>query len=226
MFRDLNLSRDDIDLHYSGVRPLPFSGGATPASVTRRHWMEEHHDAPVPMYSIIGGKLTTCRSLAESSAATILTRIGMPHLRDSGQRTIPGGENYPANETGVLEQCRRLANQWSWTEKQVRALWELCGTRTALILEQLADRMPENLPGTEIPCSFARFVIRHEWVTTLGDLVERRLMLLYDPHLSTACLRRLAELLCAEGRLASGDIDQAVTTEVERLHTHFGKRLE
>lgn len=225
MFRDLNLSHDDIDLHYSGVRPLPYSGGATPASVTRRHWMEKHRDAPLPMYSIIGGKLTTCRSLAETSAATILARLGMPHVQNSRQRPIPGGENYPTDETALEQQCLQLAKEWNWTTSQVEAVWELCGTRTGQILEELADRTPENLPGNHLPCSFVRWVIRHEWATRLGDLVERRLMLLYDPNLNSACLRRLAELLCEEGLLPSGEIDGAVATEAQRLQSHFGKRV-
>jgi glycerol-3-phosphate dehydrogenase len=226
LFNDMELSRDDIDLHYSGVRPLPYTGGATPASVTRRHWMEEHKDSPAPLYSIIGGKLTTCRSLAETSAMTILARLGMPHLQDSRQRVIPGGENYPADDAALQTRWRRLADEWSWTVPQVRAVWELCGTRVEGILRELADRTPENLPGTSLPCSFVRWVIRHEWATQLGDLVERRLMLLYDPHLSIAGLRRLAELLCDEGKLSSGEIDRAVETQVGRLRTHFGKRVE
>lgn len=225
LFRDLHLSKDDIDLHYSGVRPLPYEGDATPAAVTRRHWMEEHRDSPVPMYSIIGGKLTTCRSLAETSAVTILARLGMPHLQDSRQRPIPGGENYPASESAVDEQLQRLAAQWDWTLPQVRAVWELCGMRTAAILEELADRNPENLPSGHLPCSFVRWVIRHEWVTRLSDLVERRLMFLYDPNLSLACLRRLAEMLAEEGCMTSGDIEREVGAEIERLRTHFGKRV-
>ena len=38
-------------------------------------------------------------------------------------------------------------------------------------------------------------VIRSEWATTLADLVERRLMLLYHQRLTNACLHDLAELL-------------------------------
>ena len=99
LFPQLDLTRADVHLHYAGVRPLPQTGGGTPASVTRRHWMEEHVGGSVPMYSIVGGKLTTCRSLAEESAATILQRLGRSPSANSRQRPIPGGESYPADET-------------------------------------------------------------------------------------------------------------------------------
>ncbi len=72
----LHFHRSGISLHYSGVRPLPAGKPGAPATITRRHWLEEHPGADVPFYSVIGGKLTTCRSLAESAAATILKRLG------------------------------------------------------------------------------------------------------------------------------------------------------
>ncbi|HEV3415864.1 MAG TPA: FAD-dependent oxidoreductase, partial [Pirellulales bacterium] len=65
LFPDLRLSTADIALHYSGVRPLPASDASATAAVTRRHWLEPNTESAVPLYSIIGGKLTTCRSLAE-----------------------------------------------------------------------------------------------------------------------------------------------------------------
>ena len=43
-------------------------------------------------------------------------------------------------------------------------------------------------------------MIQHEWVGTLDDLVERRLMLVFDRELSEACLRELAELLVSGGQ--------------------------
>ena len=52
---------------------------------------------PLPLYSIVGGKLTTCRSLAEETAATLLADLGRPRVADSRERTIPGGEAWPAD---------------------------------------------------------------------------------------------------------------------------------
>ncbi len=70
-----------------------------------------------------------------------------------------------------------------------------------------------------------RWGIRHEWVATLDDLIERRLMLLYDPHVSGATLEELARLLVESGRLAAANLQQAVSATCRRLQDHFGKRL-
>ncbi|HEX3728070.1 MAG TPA: FAD-dependent oxidoreductase, partial [Pirellulales bacterium] len=46
------LTTADIDFHYSAVRPLPFVSSASPAAITRRHWLVQHDDGPVPLVSI------------------------------------------------------------------------------------------------------------------------------------------------------------------------------
>ena len=76
LFPTADVNRADIVLHGCGVRPLPFVGKSTPAGVTRRHWLHWHDAAALPLVSIIGGKLTTCRSLAEETAAALAQRLG------------------------------------------------------------------------------------------------------------------------------------------------------
>jgi glycerol-3-phosphate dehydrogenase len=225
LFPQIALTRADVHLHYAGVRPLPQTGGGTPASVTRRHWMEEHAGGSVPMYSIVGGKLTTCRSLAEQSAATILRRLGRSPSANSRQRPIPGGESYPADETELQAAWQRLAGRFQLPVGSVRSIWTLCGSRTESVLAGLDDPAGPCLADTLLPRSFVRWVIRHEWVTTLDDLIERRLMLLYDPNVSGATLDELAGLLVASGGLAAADIPQAVSATCRRLRDHFGKPL-
>jgi glycerol-3-phosphate dehydrogenase len=225
LFPQLDLTRADVHLHYAGVRPLPQTGGGTPASVTRRHWMEEHAGGSVPMYSIVGGKLTTCRSLAEQSAATILQRLGRSPSAVSRQRPIPGGESYPADQTQLQATWHRLAGRFRLPPEGVRAIWTLCGSRTESVLAGLEDLAGPRLTGTWLSTSFVRWVIRHEWVATLDDLIERRLMLLYDPYVSRSTLEELAGLLVQSGQLTAADLQQAVSATCRRLQDHFGKRL-
>ena len=70
-----------------------------------------------------------------------------------------------------------------------------------------------------------RRIICEEWVTTLGDLVERRLMLLYDPALDRELLVGLARLLVSEGKLAEQVVEAAVDECATRLRLHFGLRI-
>lgn len=89
-------TRADVQQHYCGVRPLPSTSGAGgPASITRRHMLVRHPEAPLPTWSVVGGKLTTCRSLAESAAMQILTAIGRTVRGSSRNRPLPGNLHVP-----------------------------------------------------------------------------------------------------------------------------------
>jgi glycerol-3-phosphate dehydrogenase len=62
---------------YSGVRPLPVTTDKDEQSITRRHFIREHPRLP-NLLSIVGGKLTTYRSLAEQCVDTIFRKLGKP----------------------------------------------------------------------------------------------------------------------------------------------------
>lgn len=64
-----HLTRDNILYTYSGVRPLPAN------SSTRRHFIREHPQFS-NLLSIVGGKLTTYRSLSEECVDLIFRKLG------------------------------------------------------------------------------------------------------------------------------------------------------
>jgi glycerol-3-phosphate dehydrogenase len=70
-----HLTRDDIVYTYSGVRPLPVTSKTDEQSITRRHFIREHPQLP-NLLSIVGGKLTTYRSLAEECVDLIFRKLG------------------------------------------------------------------------------------------------------------------------------------------------------
>ncbi|MCL6503898.1 MAG: glycerol-3-phosphate dehydrogenase/oxidase [Pirellulales bacterium] len=291
----LQLSLDDIDLHYCGVRPLQRSGRSTPAARSRRHAIEEHCGMPWPLVSLVGGKLTTCRQLAAEAADRLLARFDLSRSHGTSDRLVPGAEDYPPDEEALLAACDRLASQHGLQPEQVRLVWPLYGTRTESVLAaalgsgaghaapptraapaegqdagtaasssgtanlqagghvdsltagqgspdalasmanrasgvqsgSLAPAKPRSscLAATNWPVAVVRWIIEHEWVWTINDLVERRLTLLYDRGLSQATLAQLASLLVEAGRLAPHDATRHVEAARQRLVEHFGKRL-
>ena len=80
------LTRDSIVYTYSGVRPLPVSD-EDEESITRRHFIREHPRLP-NLLSIVGGKLTTYRSLAEECVDLIFRKLGKhsPPCRTATER--------------------------------------------------------------------------------------------------------------------------------------------
>lgn len=227
----LGLAMRDIAFSYSGVRPLPYVDAASTGAITRRHWIVRHDVPGLPCYSIVGGKLTTCRSLAEESARRILTDLAHGASENSRQRPLPGGEDYPPSAAALAAAQEDLARRFSLSAETIHLAWSFYGTRTADVLARAQAECPatgglaELVPDTVIPLSLARWIVRHEWAATLDDLVERRLMLLYDQRLSRHTLRALAELLVAENRLAADGMETAVEATAARLERHFGKHL-
>jgi glycerol-3-phosphate dehydrogenase len=221
----VGLTREDLDLHYCGVRPLPFVGEKTPASITRRHRIERHADAPVPMFSLIGGKLTTCRALAEEAARTVLESVGGRVTADSRSRVIPGGDGFPPNASVLRDRQAEWCARTGWDRAVAAAVWRLVGSRAESVLAQVSDGARGLIAGTSVPVGFVQWSIEQEWVRTLDDLVERRLLLLYDPALSERTLRELAEQLVATGKLLAEEVADAVRSCRERLAKRFGKRL-
>ncbi len=187
VFGHLRLERTDIDWHYAGVRPLPFVDRRTPASITRRHWLHEHSGGPVPLYSVIGGKLTTCRSLAESTAATVLRRLGWPLKIVTRDRPLPTSGETLAESPATAADC---------------------------------------LDGTNVGLRYVAWVIQHELVRTLADLVERRLMLLYQRRLTRRCLEQLAEQLVAAGLLTTSALESTVAQYSDHLRDRYGKQIQ
>jgi glycerol-3-phosphate dehydrogenase len=198
VFPQVTLTETDIELAYSGVRPLPATGRATPAAISRRHWLHEHADCTPPFYSIVGGKLTTCRSLAESAAKTILERLGREPTASSGERRLPGADYEDAVRLGVSPTMPKPAG----------------------------GSVGEMLDATRYPVALARHMVEREWVRRLDDFVERRLMLLYHRPLTRRCLRQLADVLVEAGLLNPKRSDEEIAATIERLRERFRKRVE
>ncbi len=215
------LEAADVNFHYSAVRPLPYVHARTTGAITRRHSFVEHKESPVPMFSIIGGKITTMRSLAEQAATDVLRHWNRSPAANTRDRLFPGAEDYPPDAEALAARQQQIAERYGLPAASVAAAWTLCGTQTESIFAASGDR--QLLDGTELPCSLVRWSICEEHVRHIADLVERRLMLLYHEQLSRGCLVHLASLLAEAGRLAPGAVEATADAEAERLCARYGK---
>ncbi|MGH7130167.1 MAG: FAD-dependent oxidoreductase, partial [Planctomycetaceae bacterium] len=120
LFPQAGLTETDIELHYSGVRPLPAASVATTAAISRGHSIIEH-TGPPPVLTLIGGKLTTCRAFAEETADRVFSLLGHARTAGTRERPVPGGENYPASEAELRSEQERLAARFGLPAVQVQA---------------------------------------------------------------------------------------------------------
>lgn len=225
----IGLTRDDIATHYSGVRPLPRADGTT-ASVTRDHAVVPMQADGVTVLTLVGGKLTTCRAFGETVADDVMKRLGVVRTADTRERVVPGNADYPLDPATLESRIVSLAEQSGLTLESAREVWSLFGTGAEAILAECraaesAAELPDIIEGTALPTSVVRWIVRNEWVETLDDLVERRLMLVFGRQLSEETLASLARCLVAEGKLADEDVEQAVATTSTRLLAYYGRRV-
>jgi glycerol-3-phosphate dehydrogenase len=228
--------REDVQQHYCGVRPLPATsdgGRTTPAAVTRRHLLVRHPWAPLPAWSIVGGKLTTCRSLAESAAAEVLAAVGAPVLATSREQPLPGCWPAGTGRDAAVDAATDSGTRAGLTAGEARRVAEgtvaLFGARAAAVVAAEpctpARGTPPLIHGLSLPLSAVGFCVREEWAANLDDLVERRLMLSFDERLSVAALDDVATQLVRAGRLPPERAADAVAACVRRLRDRYGREI-
>jgi glycerol-3-phosphate dehydrogenase len=74
-FPEARLTHAGVVFTYSGVRPLPWTSDTEEQNITRRHFIRQHPQLR-NLLSIVGGKLTTYRSLAEECVDVVFRKLG------------------------------------------------------------------------------------------------------------------------------------------------------
>lgn len=161
---------DDVLYTYTGVRPLPRAGGVS-TKVPRKHVIHDHAPAIDGLLSILGGKLSTFRSLAEETVDLILAKLARPKAPCRTATTpLPGGGN----------SGRGMAAAHAPIDGRSRArLDALYGSRAEEVLS-LTTANPALAhvidPETGAIGAEVVFAVRHEWATTFEDILVRRTM--------------------------------------------------
>jgi glycerol-3-phosphate dehydrogenase len=94
LFPNANLGRSDILYTYSGVRPLPLTTDHNEDQITRRHFVKQHTSL-TNLVSIVGGKLTTYRSLAEECVDLICEKLELNCAEcKTSKLLLPGARDF------------------------------------------------------------------------------------------------------------------------------------
>ena len=195
VFPKADLGAEDIHYAYSGVRPLPYQEKGPESAITRKHIIKENQDIGRGMISIIGGKLTTYRNLAEQTIDKVGKLLG---------RRLPGCRTHDTLLPGAyrLDEARdALEAMGVLTQPGVERMLAVYGGRASNIAE-LANAEPAlgqaiDANGTVLAAEVA-FAIREELVRTLTDIVFRRLMLGFGADQGRGLYAAIADLAAAE----------------------------
>jgi glycerol-3-phosphate dehydrogenase len=205
VFPQAGLSRDDIHYAYAGVRPLPHQEKGPESAITRRHIIRENTEVAQGLVSIIGGKLTTYRSLAEQAvdkAGRLLGRKLPPcRTRDTD---LPGA-------WGMDRAREALQGLDGLSDAGVERLLGIYGGRAAAIPKLCAQ--DANLAGTldeagRVHAAEVVFAIREEFALSLEDIVFRRMMIGLDADQGRPLYDRIAAIAAAEMGWSSATLKQ------------------
>ncbi len=199
VFPGLKLSHDDIVHVFCGVRPLPASGLDYTSRVPRSHHLatsEADANRSIPIYSMIGGKLTTFRAFAEQVADKLLASFGKKRLASTRDRFYYGVVGYPKGEAEKQLWIARVAATSGLAAERVTALLERYGTEAERLAQQpepdwrlALKALPDYTVG-EI-----RMIATQEQVLHLSDLVRRRSVITLLGRASEAALNELTEIV-------------------------------
>ncbi|WP_310496319.1 glycerol-3-phosphate dehydrogenase [Sandarakinorhabdus sp.] len=162
------LTQDDVIHRYAGVRPLILETGKGDRETTRDYRLVEHPG--IDAMTVIGGKITTYRVLAED----VLARIAKKTKRWTAGAPLPGGDmERLRGENGQAAFKRWLDNllieQRNYDPGLVKRLAHTLGTAAQPLLEA---GLGANLGGVfEAELQHYR---DHEWAMTSDDVLWRR----------------------------------------------------
>ena len=189
------LTRESVLFTYSGVRPLPYAPGIPEWKIPRSHIIFDHKkENKAKLFSIISGKLTTYRQLAEDAVNISLRELGRPKSA-SPTRGLP----FPGASTDDFAAFRAqfLATTEVEADTAVRLI-DMYGTRAeqlvALVQKDtaLGERFDPSSPAIAAELLFA---IDYEAARTVTDVFARRILLAFEPDHGLLGAARAAEIL-------------------------------
>jgi glycerol-3-phosphate dehydrogenase len=174
------VSTQDVVWAYSGVRPLLEDASASAQEVTRDYRLELSDTTP-PMLSILGGKITTFRKLAEEAVDMLAPLLGNMKPGWTAGACLPGGDLHGTtpNARSVIEFDKfvdGLRKQYPWLAEGLA--WRYArsyGTRTHLLLEGctcMSDLGAEIVKG--LYAAEASYLVKHEFAHDHQDILWRR----------------------------------------------------
>lgn len=195
VFPEAGLEFDDIHFAYAGVRPLPRRSKRPESAITRRHIIKRHRRPLQGIISIIGGKLTTYRNLAEQTIDRVDRKLdaGLPRCSTS-TALLPGA-------VGIVEACEQLKNFAGLSQRGRERIIGIYGGRATLILDlAAAEAGLSKVIDAEKSVLAAEvvFAIRHEYAKNLTDLMQRRLMLGLSADQGEQATEAVAAIAAAE----------------------------
>ena len=167
------IGADDVVSTYSGVRPLFEDHAKNASSVTRDYVLKLRQGGHAPFLSVIGGKITTYRKLAEDALKTLKPALPTLGAAWTEHAPLPGGDIAGADFAAFERSC---AKDYDWLDDAVRRrLARTYGTRIhqlldgATSMQALGHHYGAGLYQREVD-----YLMAHEFARSAEDILKRR----------------------------------------------------
>ncbi|WP_368499209.1 glycerol-3-phosphate dehydrogenase/oxidase [Herbiconiux sp. A18JL235] len=200
VFPTITVERPQIVYRYSGIRPLPGHGDTAPGFVSRDYRIEQASfgsSKTVTQLSLVGGKWTTFRALAEHLANDTLALLGRSRTVSTTDLAIGGGVGFPQTPAAVTNWVK--ANGADLGEERTRILLARYGTNAAKVIAHIVAAEETDAPLATLPGYSTAEIgyLMGEHTVHLSDLVLRRSIIAFVGSLDQAVFDELSELAAA-----------------------------
>jgi glycerol-3-phosphate dehydrogenase len=173
-YLDRPLTRDMIRWTYAGVRPLYDDGASKAQEATRDYVLSLDSGAgKAPLLSVIGGKITTFRRLAEQALKGLAATF--PQMRGAwtASASLPGGDVPVMAFSGWIEDAVR--RHPTLDPRLIARLCRAYGSRISAVLAGVSG--PSHL-GRDFGAGLSErevdYLVANEWAETTDDILWRR----------------------------------------------------
>jgi len=188
-----SITPEQVLWSYSGARALYDDQAAEAAAVTRDYVLNlDRPPGGGPVLSIIGGKITTYRKLAEAALQLLQRQLGGPCVAWTQRQPLPGGDLPGADFGSFVEEVQR---RWPFLPPlTARRMARAYGTRLERILGSATSPAALGQPlGAGLTAAEVDYLQREEWAVSMEDILWRRSKL--GLALAPAECRTLAQYL-------------------------------
>lgn len=217
---DARLNPSDVVYAYAGLRPLVSQPGVDNYRASRRSEIIDHGTGGgFPLLSVIGGKWTSSRALAERCVDMLAAKSGVATKRcDTSTARLPGaasGRTDPIIDT--------LVSRYSHVARDsvVSAVHNF-GSRATRVLDlaiadtEFSKPVSERRPNTLAEVLFA---VRHEMALSLDDVLFRRTGIGTLGTPGRGAVARVAAVMAAELGWTAEETQQQMLAVSRRFRT-------
>jgi glycerol-3-phosphate dehydrogenase len=199
VFPSFTLDRSQIVFRFAGIRPLPQHDDEAPGFVSRDYRIEQAPIAVRPgatLVSLVGGKWTTFRALAEHMSNEVLGLIGKQRTVSTEGLAIGGGKGFPTTADAL--QVWVASHGDLVGTARAEALLARYGTRAAEVIDYISEHGDVMLESTsEYTRTELDFLVADESVVHLDDVFLRRTSLAFTGSITSRVLDEVGDVVAA-----------------------------